>query len=838
MKYIHSLLLLILFISFLPVLAAGKEKDRLSVMDVQDDDKVFNEKSRAKITDYVFSKFEATKKYYMIQKSVRDQALAVAIEETIEGSRKECVDDKCQLSMAAQLQANYLINVKIRKLYQSTCHISISMVEVQKNASDYNWEEKFNCTEKGLYEIIDSFYFGNSDNESAAFQTGKIGKLEDDWTPEMAGKGEVGLIYFESYPEGANIYFDRELLGRTPKFKSRSLATGRHQIKVEKEGYYTEVIMKDLKKGEKVSVTLFPGIRITSNPEGAVVRLNGKLLCDSTPCQKVIEEGKYELTFEKEMYQTKKQPFSIKKGTDVSVNLDPNFGWLEVKSKYGGIEVALDENLIGKTPIAKLQTSIGPHTIGAKHECYNIVGENIEIKRGETKTVEIDARPKMAAIDVSAKDSDGNDVEAELFIDGMKIGTTPFNNKILMCSQELQLIYDGITKKRGLFLKEKDEKKIEEVFEKRQEQVYSNSYNNGSYMDNYKKSYTETSFEKDNESKFKYSVEDEIVYDSGTGLMWQQTSAYTIMNQNDAINYCKYLDFGGYDDWTLPSISELKTLIAGCQSGTEACEVNDKCYDKNCWSENCKCQNEQGYGENGYYWEEGVWLGGGRWFWSSTSGGFYNKAWYVSFYNGNVGTDNTNLLGSVRCVRKQVGTGKDNSISSKQEQTKRTRSYRAWPGYEVKDVDFFLQFLTPGIGFSMANQYLFGGVAQFYIGMKIGPFAGTVEADVYFPSGFYTAGSKFRVYPWETPKDNYGYFISAGAGYSPEGVMILFDTGFQVTRLFAFSFFSSVSPQTGMVLWGLKAEINLFWFMLTDRNPSAKKPATTFKKTSSNSVRY
>jgi len=447
----------------LAILSAA-EKDRLAVMDVQDEAGILDEKAIITVTDYIFTKLQSTKIYWMVPKADRDTALEQAIEETVKSSRKECVDEKCQLSLVAQLQANYLINTKIKKLYEGTCNISVSKFDVEKRAGVDSWEGKFNCTEKGLYESIDSFNFGGK-RAGAEFKTGKTGKLEDEWTLEMAGKGEVGIIYFESYPEGANIYFDGELLGRTPKFKSRNLPTGRHQIKVEKEGYYTEVVMKDLKKGERVSVTLFPGIKITSSPEGAVVRLDGRLLCDSTPCEKVVEEGKYELTFEKEMYQTKKQAVSIKKGVNVDVNLDTNFGWLEVESKYVGIEVTLDENLIGKTPIKKSQQSIGPHTIGAKHECYNILGENIEIERGKTKIVEIDARPKMAAIDVSAKDSDGNDVEAEIFIDGMKMGTTPFNNKILMCSQEIELLYNGAAKKQDLFLKEKDIKKIEKVFE-------------------------------------------------------------------------------------------------------------------------------------------------------------------------------------------------------------------------------------------------------------------------------------------------------------------------------------------------------------------------------------
>lgn len=49
-----------------------------------------------------------------------------------------------------------------------------------------------------------------------------------------------------------------------------------------------------------------------------------------------------------------------------------------------------------------------------------------------------------------------------------------------------------------------------------------------------------------------------------TGFMWQDnhsigTSA-TRLNFKDAINYCKNLTLGGYKDWRLPNIIELKSI--------------------------------------------------------------------------------------------------------------------------------------------------------------------------------------------------------------------------------------------------------------------------------------
>ncbi len=149
---------------FSPIFSA--EKDRLAVMDVADEAKLFNKTTIANVTDYIFTKLQGTKIYWMVPKADRDTALEQAIEETVKGSRRECIDEKCQLSLVAQLQANFLINTKIKKLYEGTCNISISKFDVEKRAGVDSWEAKFNCTEKGLYETIDGFDFGGKKNDA------------------------------------------------------------------------------------------------------------------------------------------------------------------------------------------------------------------------------------------------------------------------------------------------------------------------------------------------------------------------------------------------------------------------------------------------------------------------------------------------------------------------------------------------------------------------------------------------------------------------------------------------------------------------------------------------
>ncbi len=55
-------------------------------------------------------------------------------------------------------------------------------------------------------------------------------------------------------------------------------------------------------------------------------------------------------------------------------------------------------------------------------------------------------------------------------------------------------------------------------------------------------------------------VDDTIVYDSQTGLMWASQDNGKDIDWYDANKYCKDFKAGGYTDWRLPTIKELATL--------------------------------------------------------------------------------------------------------------------------------------------------------------------------------------------------------------------------------------------------------------------------------------
>lgn len=165
-----------------------------------------------------------------------------------------------------------------------------------------------------------------------------------------------------------------------------------------------------------------------------------------------------------------------------------------------------------------------------------------------------------------------------------------------------------------------------------------------------------------------YELTDGTALDRATGLMWQRGMADRPMSHRDAERYCRDLSLESRDDWRLPELSELRTLIVGCagsrpggacpvDAGSGGCGgggcLHSKCYDKN----NCACAEGKGPGENGRYQATGVWRGAESRFWSATGrDDCPGSAWRVNFLKGAVGYDERHNLNAVRCVREE-GTG-------------------------------------------------------------------------------------------------------------------------------------------------------------------------------------
>ena len=130
------------------------------------------------------------------------------------------------------------------------------------------------------------------------------------------------------------------------------------------------------------------------------------------------------------------------------------------------------------------------------------------------------------------------------------------------------------------------------------------------------------------------------------GLAW--SSIKSSASWLDAISYCDNLSEGGYSEWHLPTISELRTLIQNCPAiETEGeCGITDSCLSDECYKDShCSCRTTiDDYGSGKY-----SKLGDDTILWSSSS--FDNKVFCVDFKSSYITREYKDSKFSFRCVR-------------------------------------------------------------------------------------------------------------------------------------------------------------------------------------------
>lgn len=145
-----------------------------------------------------------------------------------------------------------------------------------------------------------------------------------------------------------------------------------------------------------------------------------------------------------------------------------------------------------------------------------------------------------------------------------------------------------------------------------------------------------------------------VWYDAAHGRCWERADSELAPDGWSALSDCEHLTLAGYDDWVLPSIDDLRSLIRGCAE-TETgggCPVGGGSAMDD-WTEACEgCVPDDGPGPDGCYWPDEIDGNCDSWYWSASQ--LPDNAtfvWNAHFADAAIAFVHKENNALVRCVR-------------------------------------------------------------------------------------------------------------------------------------------------------------------------------------------
>jgi formylglycine-generating enzyme required for sulfatase activity len=195
-------------------------------------------------------------------------------------------------------------------------------------------------------------------------------------------------------------------------------------------------------------------VAFESAPAGAVVLLDGQLLCTETPCRRRVAAGEHVAVFQKERHAPATQSFIAAKGATVQGTLTPRYGWLSVETVPPGIAVTVDGADAGKSPVAWSERDAGTVEVAIADPCFAHAGERVRVGGGERRAVKLVAKPRLAGLRVEAEDAKGNALDAPVTVDGAPAGVAGEVLRVPVCAKRVSVALGSETFASDLKLEE------------------------------------------------------------------------------------------------------------------------------------------------------------------------------------------------------------------------------------------------------------------------------------------------------------------------------------------------------------------------------------------------
>ena len=408
----------------------------------------------------------------------------------------------------------------------------------------------------------------------------------------MTLKPNFGWFSIQVKPEKASIYLNEQYLGDAP-ISDRKKQSGHYQLRIQAPMYKTdrrEIIIQDGQR-HNIDIQLKPAygfLHVTSNIDGASVIIDGQPK-GQTPFKEKLSSGSYYLKINHNDYLTiPEQQIIIQdnKTTAKHFQLKPDFGILDINGSPDNSQIFVNDVKKGRLP-KTLRMKPGEYSIKVSLDESSWVPRqfNVKIVRGETISLNANLEKKTGGLNIYTEPNTGN---AKVFLDNSEdercmapctLDKIPVGKVILTCKDET--ISPILVGQKSVMVRWKQIDSVTVNLEEIKSGYYGQNVWGGKQI-KLRSEYVTLDYDDVQAMIKKYNFFDKFKNQSGnfendfvdngdgtvldrrTGLMWQKSGSDDYMPYENAERYVQQLNqrrFAGYNDWRLPTIEELSSLM-------------------------------------------------------------------------------------------------------------------------------------------------------------------------------------------------------------------------------------------------------------------------------------
>jgi uncharacterized protein (TIGR02145 family) len=267
-------------------------------------------------------------------------------------------------------------------------------------------------------------------------------------------KPAYGYISVKSQPEsGAQVFVNGKLLSSSTPLTTEAIASGEHTVQVVKEMFQPAVQKVTVTDGQTTPVTVqlqpnFAELSVNATAGASIVVNNEQKGLGSWSGR--LGAGVYSVEARLAKHRPAKQDIELTAGDKRSLDLKPApiYGSLDVVSSPSGATITIDGNEYGTTPNTLSRLLIGDYTVELSRQGYATVRKTISIGEGTSAMIN---ETLTNGREVSIRSTPSG---ADLFVDGVAMGKTPYTGSLTFGSRVLKIERGGKTAQKTVEVRE------------------------------------------------------------------------------------------------------------------------------------------------------------------------------------------------------------------------------------------------------------------------------------------------------------------------------------------------------------------------------------------------